>query len=311
MVLSKKQILLAACIVGIVHSKPFPISFSIPASKIVKEIPEKDKDFASLIPGDGSTYIFDDEEAYYKDYQRSYYAFTWKKGGWDCMRHYEILASGCIPYFVGLENCPPGTMHLFPKELVLEAMNLPGVSYGKIDHSVFDREKYNEILEKLLQHSRKHLVTESLAQYMLNQVGYKGTGKILVLFNYNPMPDYLQECIIIGLKTLYGDRIVDFPKRDYLYANCASDVKRIYGKGFTYAKNLEDVPVDRENIVERIRQKEFDLVIFPRLHYDLLYHDVVVQNYPAEKIIYACGQDAHRCPYGGLCNFFLREYDAV
>lgn len=306
-----RMLLLALCCVSIVQARPYPISFSIPASKIVSEIPQKDKDFATLVPGDWSTYIFDDEQEYYKDYQRSYYAFTWKKGGWDCMRHYEILASGCIPYFVDLAACPAGTMHLFPRDLILEAMHLPGVSYGQIDHSVFDQKKYYEILEKLLEYTRTHLVTEHLAQYMLDQVGYKGTGNILVLFNYNPMPDYLQECIIIGLKSLYGERIIDFPKRDYLYSSCTSDVKQLYGKGFTYTKNLEDLPINREHIVERIKQKEFDLVIFPRLHYDLLYHDIVTQYYPSEQIIYACGQDAHRCPYGGLSNFFLREYDAV
>jgi hypothetical protein len=306
----KKIVFFAMTVVSLVGAYPFPISFSIPASKIVSEIPEKKRDFATLIPGDLSTYVFNDEAAYYKDYQQSYFAFTWKKGGWDCMRHYEILASGCIPYFVDLQNCPAGTMHLFPKDLVLEAMSLPGVSYGHIDHSIFDYQRYYEILEKLLTYTREHLTTDTLAQYMLDQIGYKGTGKILVLFNYNPMPDYLQECLIIGLKQLYGDRIVDFPKRDYLYANCKSDVKRIYGKGFTYAKNLPDLPIDREGIVERIRQKEFDLVIFPRLHYDLLYHDEVVQNYPPEQIVYACGQDAHRCPYTGLKNFFLREFDS-
>lgn len=297
-------------VAALVVSKPHPISFSIPLSKIVRSIPQKDKDFATIIPGDISTYIFNEEEEYYKDYRRSYFAFTWKKGGWDCMRHYEILASGCIPYFVDLERCPEGTMHLFPRELILEAMNLPGVSYGKIDHSIFDVDAYNEILEKLLTYTREHLTTEKMAQYMLDQIGYKGTGKILILFNYNPMPDYLQECMVIGLKEIYGDRIVDFPKRDYLYSNCKSDVKKIYGKGFTYSKNLIDLPINRENIVERIKKREFDLVIFPRLHYDLLYHDVVVQHYPAERIVYACGQDAHRCPYANLRNFFLREYDS-
>lgn len=293
-------------------AQPHPISFAIPSNKIVQTIPLKDKDFATLIPGDLSTYVFNDEADYYRDYQRSYFAFTWKKGGWDCMRHYEILASGCIPYFVDLEHCPAGTMANLPKELILEAMRLPGVSYGEIDHTLFDRVRYYEILEQLLAYTREHLTTEALARYVLDKVDYKGTGKILVLFNYNPLPDYLQECLIIGLKKILGERVVDFPKRDYLYDSCCSDnVKRLYGKGFTYTRNLEDLTIDRENIVEAIKNREFDLVIFPRLHYDLLYHDIVVQHYEPEKIVYACGQDAHSCPYGNLQNFFLREYDAI
>ncbi len=65
----------------------------------MSEIPEKDQDFASLIPGVLSTYIYDTEEEYFKGYQRAFYAVTCKKAGWDCLRHYEILANGCIPYF--------------------------------------------------------------------------------------------------------------------------------------------------------------------------------------------------------------------
>lgn len=42
-----------------------------------------------------NTYIFENEEEYYNDYKKSLFAITRKKGGWDCMRHYEILACGC------------------------------------------------------------------------------------------------------------------------------------------------------------------------------------------------------------------------
>ena len=40
------------------------------------------------------------ESDYYKDYQRSYFAITCKKGGWDCLRHYEILANAVSPTFL-------------------------------------------------------------------------------------------------------------------------------------------------------------------------------------------------------------------
>jgi hypothetical protein len=29
-----------------------------------------------------------------------------KKGGWDCLRHYEIIGNGCMPYFENIEKCP-------------------------------------------------------------------------------------------------------------------------------------------------------------------------------------------------------------
>ena len=43
-----------------------------------------------------------------------------EKAGWDCLRHYEIIGNGTIPYFHELEDCPPDTLHSFPKELILE-----------------------------------------------------------------------------------------------------------------------------------------------------------------------------------------------
>ena len=59
----------------------FPISFSIPSCKIVKHVPEKSKVMASIIPGDLKTYVYNNEEDYYLDYQRSRFARTKKKDG--------------------------------------------------------------------------------------------------------------------------------------------------------------------------------------------------------------------------------------
>jgi hypothetical protein len=43
------------------------------------------------------------------------------------LRHYEILAAGAVPYFVGIENAPKGSLGLLPRDLLLEARKLPGV----------------------------------------------------------------------------------------------------------------------------------------------------------------------------------------
>lgn len=69
----------------------------------------KIREFADLGPGetgDKSNYRYgpDDEAAYHKMYQNSLFALTKKKGGWDCLRHYEILANGCIPIFETLSS---------------------------------------------------------------------------------------------------------------------------------------------------------------------------------------------------------------
>lgn len=93
----------------------FPISYSIPEEKIIDHIPIKYKMISSLYPGDKSTYIYNTEEEYYDEYRKSIFAYTFKKGGWDCMRHYEILACGCIPYFTDIYECPNNILIFCPK----------------------------------------------------------------------------------------------------------------------------------------------------------------------------------------------------
>ena len=90
----------------------YAITFSIPELKIVRGMQHKTKLLSNLIPGNMSTYIYNTEEEYYNEYKSSLFAITTKKSGWDCMRHYEILACGTIPYFPNNENCPKDTMAL-------------------------------------------------------------------------------------------------------------------------------------------------------------------------------------------------------
>lgn len=287
-----------------------PIQFGISESKIVSEIPPKDRDFAFIIPGQTHTYIYDNEEEYYKDYQRSYYAITSKKGGWDCMRHYEILANGCIPYFIHLEDCDFKTMPFLPRELILEAMNLPGVSYLKIDHQFFDKNRYEELLQKLLIYTKKFLTTRSIAQYVLDIMNYSGHGKILFL-SYDTYTDYMRCNLLVGLKELLGSSVVDVPKIPHIYSNYQGNIRNLYGKGISYTKIVEDDFVDRHNIIRRIKNKEFELIIYGSVHRGLLLHELVKNTYPSEKIAYVCGEDFHDCTYASLPNLFLREFEAL
>ncbi len=306
----RKSILMALLAFSpFIQCAPFPIGFSISEHKIVEEIPEKDKDFAFIIPGKIDTYIYKEESDYYQDYQRSYFAITNAKGGWDCMRHYEILANGCIPYFLDLDKCNPKVMHLLPKELIKEAMNLEGVSYLKIDHTKFNKKKYYQILTKLLEYTRQHLTTKNMAEYILKKVNYKGNGSILFLAN-KLSPDYMVTRVLTGLKELYQDRIIDFPKIDFIYKSYNGDMQNLYGKGMSYAKIIDDLPVDRKNIEQRIKNKEFDLIIYAYIHHGFPFYDLVKQTYETEKIIYICGEDCHQCEFKNLPNLFLREFDA-
>jgi hypothetical protein len=143
------------------HKNLLPITFGIPTSKLAIPNTNKIQEYATCIPGQPETYVFKSEQPYFEDYQKSYYGVTMKKAGWDCMRHYEILGNYCVPYFVGLEDCPKNTLANLPKELLLEARELAGN---------FDEQKYFIILNELFDYTKNNLTTKNLANYILSKI---------------------------------------------------------------------------------------------------------------------------------------------
>ena len=140
----------------------FPISFSIPEEKIVKEASEikKERFLAEYLPGNGNSYIYNKEQEYYQNYQKAFFGRTHKKGGWDCMRHYEILANFCLPHFPDLENCPPKTMSNFPKQQILEG--------NKLFEKEIINDKYYEILNDVFEFTKTNLTTKISAKYIID-----------------------------------------------------------------------------------------------------------------------------------------------
>lgn len=137
----------------------YPISFAIPGSKIVTEIPEKTKKLADYIPSfDTSKYVYTTEEDYYNDYREAIYGITHRKSGWDCMRHYEVLGNYCIPLFADVESIPSMTMTNFPKDIISRSNKL------------FDTEcdEQHEILANLHTYTKENLTTLKLAKYIIN-----------------------------------------------------------------------------------------------------------------------------------------------
>ena len=175
-----------------------PISFAIPKYKILKEIDYHPKNIlAPLIPGKLNTYIYDNESSYYEMYKKSIFALTYKKAGWDCLRHYEILMNGCIPLFLDIENCPKNIITTLPKgkliDLLKEFNNIfsfynPFKIFKKkhltfqrifkilkfnfksddLDNFIKKNERVFELKKDLLNFTKKNLTTESLAKYTLD-----------------------------------------------------------------------------------------------------------------------------------------------
>ena len=252
----------------------YPISFSIPASKIRTTVPEKKQHMASLVPGDMSTYTFTDETSYYEGYAKSIFGKTWRKGGWDCMRHYEILANGCIPWFEGLDGCPDHTLTHFPKKLVKEAM-------ASSDPTSF--------VPELLEYTRTHLTTKAMAQYVFNTVGCPTPKRVLFLSS-DIYPDYLRCLTLSGMKEILGSNCVDSVHVPHIYDDYGPTDK-LYGKGFSFTKSVPASSKSPLVHIDEIRNHAFDLVVYGSMHRGMPYYDEVMKYYKPNEVILLCGED--------------------
>ena len=173
------------------------IHFGIQKEKIISATPYKDKtiDIAPLIPVNQSidpsymkTYIYDNEKDYYDMYAKSKFALTSCKGGWDTLRHYEIVAAGCIPYFVDIEDCPKDTLNFRFKlymKMVKSVFNInwnftKETPYGSWPHCGIvdinnpgkincDPESYDDCLFYLRMSLLEHCTTEAVAENFIRK----------------------------------------------------------------------------------------------------------------------------------------------
>lgn len=151
----------------------YPISFCIPKEKIVNEVPSKKNILAPELPNhkgvDG--WKIKSEDEYYKQYQESVFGLTYRKGGWDSLRHYEILMNGCIPLFLGLEFCPQDCIAFFPKDIVSGCISS---YFNDVDSSgrmtlkkKLEESDIFDTISELLAWTRTYLTTEKMASYVL------------------------------------------------------------------------------------------------------------------------------------------------
>jgi len=124
----------------------FPTGFGIPIHRIRPIcFSKKDQLFQKTAPdnstfgkvkdlGGGFTHHkFTNEEDYYNDLSRSWFGLTCKKGGWDCLRHYEIIAAGSVLLFKDYNKKHP----------LCSPQNLPCLSYSTKD-------ELNKIMNRLV-----------------------------------------------------------------------------------------------------------------------------------------------------------------
>ncbi len=151
------------------------IHFGVPSHLIRPFNFNKKRLFQSTAPTDAcfhenSAYKFNNEEDYYRDMSESWFGLTCKKGGWDCLRHYEILASGALLLFRDFDNRP-----------YLHSLNgLPTISYNskeqleQIAHELVVDNKPTPLYMKLLAQQRQwlyaHGTTEAVAIHIINSI---------------------------------------------------------------------------------------------------------------------------------------------
>ncbi len=278
-----------------------PFSFSIPDECVVNSIPEKTCLLASLIPGDLTTYIFDKykEKEYNDMYRKSRFAITKMKGGWDCLRHYEILMNGCIPLFEDLDKCPKYTMISYPKKLNNEAYEL----YNNWVENEEFIEKYNILCSKFLEHTKMNCTTSAAAKYFLKNIKNGDKVKNILLITGHSGANYNREMLWIGLKryikSIHGVA-VEYDKMPFLYDDFDNFSKHKYYDNacFTFPKRLQkddDYKMSESEIINKINDNFWDLIIYGKVGPDEFctfpYYDIVKSKYNKNKIAFIFGGD--------------------
>jgi hypothetical protein len=159
----------------------YPIGFGIPNYHI-KEINLKRKKqfFQKTFPHDSmfkpihdlgggfSHHIFNNEEDYYNDLQDSWFGLTCKKGGWDCLRHYEIMAAGSLLLFKDYIKKPP----------LCSPIDIPTISYSS-------KEELENIMNRLVINNKPTEEYISLIRKQRNWLINNGTTIARALNLYN------------------------------------------------------------------------------------------------------------------------------
>jgi len=149
------------------HPNLLPIQFGIPKEKIRPiDLARKVRLMAHCDPRDRSTYVYyDSEQRYYDQYSDAYFGYTMKKGGWDCMRHHEIIAAGTLPYFQDFENCPAETLYKFHEDSA--AFEDIPVVCNTWTNCEFDHEEWMMLMERVRE---TLMTTEAIAKRILERV---------------------------------------------------------------------------------------------------------------------------------------------
>ena len=312
----------------------FPIHLSIPEEKVIRKVTVnemkvmKTKWLSELIPNfqGHKGYTYDTEDDYYQNYKESWFAVTCKKAGYDCLRHYEILANGCLPVFIGMDACPDTTLTRFPKCTVKISTDLffkyNASTVIALDDSAI--EKFVVLVNSLLDHTVNYLTTKRTASYIFECMNHSISETTTVLFlSGERRIDYLRCLTLHGMKELLMQKCHDYPKISHLYKSDTQISEELRGRGYTCTRLLEDARYRDDSlddtILEDISNHKYTFVLYGSFHRGLPFHEEVKRVYDSKEIIYLCGEDRedsymrHHCELTKECYMesfcFIRELD--
>jgi hypothetical protein len=122
-----------------------------------------------------------------------------------------------------------------------------------------------------------------------------------VLYFTSAVEDYLSDSLLHGLKSVLGTEVVDFPKNEIIYSSSSEELRAAgHGRGFTLYGLLEDQPVARFRALERLKRREFDLVVFSDIWRQFGYYLELLPHLKALRVAVVDGSDSPApFPYDG------------
>jgi hypothetical protein len=104
--------------------------------------------------------------------------------------------------------------------------------------------------------------------------------------------DYQNDCLLIGLKELFGADVVDYNKQSHNYDSYDEQLaNKLYGMGMTVTRVLPDLDVDRNDITSKIKNRYYDLIVYGSIWRCNDHLNKILEYYPKEKIIAVDGED--------------------
>ncbi len=112
-----------------------------------------------------------------------------------------------------------------------------------------------------------------------------------ILFFTDKIPDYLQDGLLHGFRTIFKENLIDFPKKNWLYKTCKTDINTLKRKEFTFYRLLDDIEIDRTNIFGRIENNEFDFIIFSSIHRQINLFQKFFPILKNKRLVFIDGED--------------------